>query len=356
MSSVNTTPFVNFKSFFPQYSTNTQSAVQTPPQNNTSSLLQTFFPGREIKGLYLNKINLVPQKPIGPYKNNLRSLFQNNNAIIMAVIPRTWNAKDKDGNGFITENEEHGTFRNAVPKLDEAKALGINTLHVLPINTPGKKNAMGTAGSIYAPDNLLEIDPTLSEKNTPEAAKEDLKYFVDEAHKRGIAVMVDLPSCGSVDMYEKHPELMAKDGEGLPKIPQGWNDIRMFEPFTDEKTRKLNEPLLQLHKDFVDMCIDAGVDGIRADVARAKPVEFWDRIITYARSKDPEFAFLAECYTYEDASPMLNMPADRPADALKAGFDSYYSQYHIFHGFEKASDFNDLVVQDMQVSIHWGGV
>lgn len=52
------------------------------------------------------------------------------------------------------------------------------------------------------------------------------------------------------------------------------------------------------------MCIELGIDGIRADVGRAKPPQFWDIITSYARSKDPEFGFLAECYTYEDASPM----------------------------------------------------
>ena len=68
------------------------------------------------------------------------------------------------------------------------------------------------------------------------------------------------------------------------------------------------------------------MDGVRADVSRAKPTEFWDIIIPYSRQKDPEFGWLAETYTYEDASPQLNMEKDRPEDALRAGFDSYYGQ------------------------------
>jgi len=143
---------------------------------------------------------------------------------------------------------------------------------------------------------------------------------------------------------------MAKERDGLAKTPQGWNDIRMFQPWEDEGKRTLNPKLLELHKQYVDMCIDLGVDGIRADVARAKPVEFWNVLIPYSRSKDPEFAWLAEAYTYEDASPQANMPYDRPEDSLRAGFESYYGQYHIFHEWQGAKDLNNFVKENLELS------
>ena len=87
------------------------------------------------------------------------------------MIPRTFNAQDVDGNEYITGNEVHGTFLNAIERLDEIKAQGFNTLHVLPINAPGKENAMGTAGSVYSPEDLLKIDPVLIDKNDPRSDK-----------------------------------------------------------------------------------------------------------------------------------------------------------------------------------------
>ena len=78
--------------------------------------------------------------------------------------------------------------------------------------------------------------------------------------------MVDMPSCASYDLFLAKPELMAFDRNGLAKTPQGWNDIRMFQPWEDEGIRTLNPELLEYHRKFVDMMIDAGVDGIRADV------------------------------------------------------------------------------------------
>ena len=294
-------------------------------------------------------VNQVQTSAPVDYKNNLRELFTTNSAKILAILPRIFTAEDKNDNGYIDGKEKAGTFLSAISRLDEVKAQGFNTLHILPINPPGKDNAMGTAGSVYSPEDLLKIDPVLIDKNDPRSDKEQFKAFVDECHKRGIKVMVDMPSCASYNLYKEKPELMAIEN-GIPKTPQGWEDIRMFQPWDDEGKRTLNPQLLEYHREFVDMMIDAGVDGIRADVARAKPVEFWDIIIPYSRKRDPEFAWLAETYTYEDASPQANMPFDRPEDSLRAGFDAYYGQYHIFHEWQSAKDLHDYVIDNLNMS------
>lgn len=305
----------------------------------------------------VKKIDLAAANK-APYKNNLRTMIQNNQAVMMAIVPRTFTAQDLNGDDKVTlsTGEKCGTLLSAISRLDELKADGINTIHILPIHPPGKKNAMGTAGSLYSPakyvtdDGHLAIDPMIVDKNDPRTPDEQFKALIDECHKRGIRVMLDLPSCASVDMFEAEPELMAYGRNGEDKTPQGWADIRMFEPWADEAERTLNPKLLEMHKQYVDACIDLGIDGIRADVARAKPPEFWDVLINYSRKRDPEFAWLAESYTYECASPMVNMPYDRPEDLLKAGFDEYYGQYHIFHDWRNCSDFNDYVKLNLDLS------
>lgn len=293
-----------------------------------------------------------------PYKNNLRSMIQNNESVMLAIVPRIFNAKDLNGDDRISikSGEQVGTFLNAIDRLDELKADGFNTIHVLPIHPTGKKNAMGTAGSLYSPLKFIEdngdlaIDPMLIEPNDPRTPNEQFKAFIDECHKRNIKVMLDLPSCASVELFENEPELMAFGRNGEDKTPQGWEDIRMFEPWADITKRTLNPALYEMHRQYVDACIDLGIDGIRADVARAKPTEFWDKLITYSHTKDPEFAWLAESYTYECASPMINMPFDRPEDLLNAGFDEYYGQYHIFHDWRSATEFNDYIKFNLDMS------
>ena len=329
----------------------------------------------------LNKTSAItPSTPLSGvenYKNNLKSMFLSNEAQVLAVIIRTMNAQDTDGNELIQGDEKSGNLINAIDRLDEIKNTGFNTLHILPIHPTGKTHAMGTAGSLYSPLDFLTIDPeivdenppekykkriediyfqltgkklTKMDKNDPDVAKAQCKLFIEECHKRNIKAMLDLPSCGSVDFSKAHPEMMAVDSNGKEKVPQGWQDIRMLRPFKNEETRELNESVLDMHKKYVDMCIELGFDGIRADVGRAKPVEFWNVIIKYSHAKDPEFAWLAETYTHEDASPQVNMPYDRPRELLEVGFDAYYGQYHIFNEWTQAQQLYDYVKENIDMN------
>ena len=322
----------------------------------------------QVTGKYLDNLAMINAAAVNkvdnkskenkPYHNNLRSMIQNNETVMLAIVPRIFNAKDLNGDDRISikSGETVGTFLNAIDRLDELKNDGINTIHILPIHPTGKKNAMGTAGSLYSPLKFIEdngdlaIDPMLIDKNDPRTPNEQFKAFIDECHKRNIKVMLDLPSCASVELFEAEPELMAFGRNGEDKTPQGWEDIRMFEPWADETNRDLNPALYEMHRQYVDACIDLGIDGIRADVARAKPTEFWDKLITYSHTKDPQFGWLAESYTYECASPMINMPFDRPEDLLRAGFDEYYGQYHIFHDWRGASEFIDYIKMNLDLS------
>ena len=343
--------------------------------------------GTNVLERYLQNQGVMAVSSIGPttsstvsvsdYKNTLKTKFKNNNAVIMGVIMRNLGAKDLTGNQLIREGDVKGTYVNAVSRLDEFSKLGINTLHVLPVHPTGKENAYGTAGSLYSPQDFLRFDPELvdenppaearaeiekiyeertgkkllkMDKNDPDVAFSQFKYFVRQAHKRNISILLDLPSCASYDLFKARPELMAYNKDGTSRTPGSWNDIKMFEPWQDKTKKILNPHLLKMHIDYVDMCKDAEVDGIRADVSRTKPPQFWNILIDYSHKKDPEFAWLAESYTYEDASPQINMDYDRPMDALNAGFDSYYGQLHIFHEMTQAHEFIDYIVENLNMS------
>lgn len=347
---------INFRAVAPQQQVETAKGQET--KNIDSEVSAKYLQNLALmNAASVKKVDLNAAKT-EPYHNNLRNMIQNNESVMMAIVPRTFTAEDLNGDDKVTlsTGEKNGTLLSAISRLDELKNDGINTIHILPIHPTGKKNAMGTAGSLYSPakyvtdDGHLAIDPMIIDQNDPRTPDEQFKALIDECHKRNIKVMLDLPSCASVDMFEAEPELMAYGRNGEDKTPQGWADIRMFEPWADEAQRTLNPKLLEMHKQYVDACIDLGLDGIRADVARAKPPEFWDELIRYSHQKDPQFAWLAESYTYECASPMVNMPYDRPEDLLKAGFDEYYGQYHIFHDWRNASEFDDYVKFNLDLS------
>ncbi len=271
------------------------------------------------------------------WKNCLRSKFLNNDAVIMEINIRSFNSKDYNKDGFIQETlgEEKGTFLNAIDRLDELKSLGVNTLHVLPITPTGKLKALGTAGSLYAASDFDSISPDLYDKNSDLTLEEQAKLFIKEAHKRGISVIVDIPACASYDLYLERPDLFVTNVSGEPIIPADWTDVRLLATGTEEK---VDANVYSLYKDFVKYMMSLGVDGIRADVAHSKTAKFWQELISYSRSGDSEFLWLAESSdSWHDAiSPQaVFTPYNK---LLEAGFDGYYGSFFNLKDWKSPKD------------------
>jgi len=275
--------------------------------------------------------------------NDLRSTFLNNEANIYVVNIRTFGAKDVNKNGYIDKNEESGNFINAINRLDELANLGVNTIHLLPITKTGKHKALGNAGSLYAMASFTELNPQFDFAKNKYDVFQEAKLFVAEAHRRGIRVIADLPSCGAYDMFLSHPELFYKTQDGSPAIAADWTDVRVFKTV---EGNKVNPVILNMHKEFVDLMLSLGIDGIRADVAAIKPYEFWKELIDYTRSKSPQFLFLAE------ASPLWSNPAEGITsytsvhNLLKAGFDGHYGRFNNFENIKTADEFFKLINKD----------
>ena len=260
------------------------------------------------------------------WENDARTKFLNNETVIMEINIRSFNSKDYNEDGFIQENmgEVRGTFLNAIERLDELKSLGVNTLHVLPITPTGKLKALGTAGSLYAISDFDSLSSDLYDKNSDLSLEDQAKKFVEEAHKRGLRVILDVPACASYDLYLERPDLFVTAQSGEPVIPADWTDVRLLATGTEEK---IDVNVYSLYKDFVKMALALGVDGIRADVAHAKTALFWKELIAYSREKDPEFVWLAESSeSWHDAiSPQaVFTPYNK---LLEAGFDGYYGSF-----------------------------
>lgn len=269
--------------------------------------------------------------------NDSRKLFENNAAIIYEINLRTFNAQDANKNGIIDfdEGEESGTFLNAVAKLDELKLKGINMIHVMPVTPVGKTKALGTAGSLYAASSFNTLNPQLKSEKSALTIDEQAMKFIAEAHKRDIRVIIDLPSCGAYDLYLQRPELFVKDRSGQPVVPSDWTDVRLLNAGTEFS---INRDVYNLYKEFVDMVINLGADGIRADVATSKPAAFWKELISYSRKKDPQFLWLAEAseaWTEPVAAGAVFTPYNK---LLEAGFDAYYGNFFELKNWKTSKD------------------
>ena len=276
------------------------------------------------------------------WSNHLRTNFLNHSAIIYTVNIRTFNADDKNGNDIIEieKGETSGNFVNATERLEELKNKGITALHLLPITPVGKMKALGTAGSLYSASGFKSINPQLKDNSSDLTIEEQVKNFIKAAHEKGIAIIVDVPACGSYDLFLQRPELFVKDPSGQPIIPSDWTDVRLLDAGDENK---INKEVLRVYEEFVDYMISLGVDGIRADVAHCKPAKFWKELIEYSRKKDSEFLWLAESSdSWKDAvsKEAVYTPYDK---LLKAGFDGFYGSFFNLKNWQTSKELESQV-------------
>ncbi len=289
----------------------------------------------------------------GTWINHLRTDFLNNKSVIYAVNMRTFNAQDKNNNGIIDfdEGETSGTFINGINRLKELQSEGINALHLLPITPIGKMKALGTAGSLYSASGFNSLNPQLKDFSSQNTLEQQARQFINAAHERGIAIIVDIPACGSYDLFLQRPELFVKDSSGQPVIPADWTDVRLLDAGSEDK---INNDLLKVHKEFIDYMINLGVDGIRADAAHTKPAKFWQELIAYSRKFDPQFLWLAESSdSWKDAvsDKAVFTSYDK---LLRAGFDGFYGSWFNLKNWKTSKELQNQVNMTMSLNKTFG--
>ena len=213
--------------------------------------------------------------------------------------------------------------------------MGINTLHILPITPSGKLKALGTAGSLYAAADFKSLSNDLYDENSKLSLEEQAKLFIDEAHKRNIRIIVDIPACGSYDLFLQRPDLFVTTPSGEPVLPSDWTDVRLLATGTEDK---IDVNVYSLYKDFIKYMINLGVDGIRADVAHSKTAIFWKELIDYSHQKDPEFMWLAESSeSWHDSISEYSVFTSYDK-LLNAGFDGYYGSFFNIKDWKNSTD------------------
>lgn len=160
-----------------------------------------------------------------------------------------------------------GTFAAAEKELPRLKAFGADILWLMPIHPIGEKNRKGTLGSPYSVKDYYGVNPEFGNL-------QDLKNFVDAAHKLGMRVILDWVANHTAwdnNLTVEHPEWYEKDykGDFRPTPWWDWADIINLN-YKQEGIRKY---MTEAMKYWVK---EADVDGYRCDVAGFVPVDFWN--------------------------------------------------------------------------------
>lgn len=184
---------------------------------------------------------------------------------------------------YVRNHTGEGTFKAVEADLDRIKALGVDVVYFLPIHPIGKLNKKGGLGCPYSISDYRQVNPEYG-------TLADFKHLVDQIHKRGMKVMIDVvynhTSHDSI-LVKEHPEFFHQDVLGKPvtTVPD-WSDVIDLK----HPNMELSEYLIESLEQWSDL----GVDGFRCDVASLVPLGFWRLARTRLAKKNPHTMWLAE--------------------------------------------------------------
>ena len=159
-------------------------------------------------------------------------------------------------------------FQGITNRLDNIKALGVNTIWIMPIFPVGEVNSFG---SPYCVKEYTSIRTSLG-------SMQDFKNLVTTAHQKGIAVILDwVANHTSWDnsWITTNPSWYTHDGNGQIISPAGtgWNDVADLN-FSNQDMRLA---MIDAMKFWVT---ETNVDGFRCDAADYVPADFWQQANT----------------------------------------------------------------------------
>ena len=149
-----------------------------------------------------------------PVKNKAGDWLKS--AAIYSALVRTTAAWDHDRSGELEDAniggfKETGTLLKMLALLPRLKAMGINTMYLLPLTEYSLKDKKGELGSPYGIKDLFKIDPNLNDPLIADALTLDdqFAFFVEACHLLEMRVMIDIiPRTNAVDsaFIQDHPE------------------------------------------------------------------------------------------------------------------------------------------------------
>jgi len=199
-----------------------------------------------------------------------------------------------DAQGKITQYDFFGgDLRGIAQKLDYLVSLSVTCIYLNPIFFAESNHRYDTA-------DYMRIDPLLG-------GEQDFRFFCDEAHKRGIYVILDgvFSHTGAKSVYfeqaQASKESQFYDWYIFNEWPQSyasWWGIDILPELREEHPAVLD--FFTGENGVARHWLRAGADGWRIDVADELPDIFLDRLFQAAKSEKPDSYILGE--VWEDAS------------------------------------------------------
>jgi alpha-amylase len=192
-----------------------------------------------------------------------------------------------------------GDLQGVLDHLGDLQSLGVTALLLYPVMRNDDQPIDKFLPTGYRPKDYETVDPNFGDIAT-------LRRLVDEAHRRGLKVILDLPL--TLPGFE-HPYL-ADPGK------KGWfGEVTQYGvPRWKVENLEVADYLIGIARRWKER---SGCDGFRLDSAHLQPIAFWKRFVTELKAAPPvkDFVLL----------PELTIPPREAGPFLaKAGFDGAY--------------------------------
>jgi glycosidase/uncharacterized protein YjdB len=162
-------------------------------------------------------------------------------------------------------------FQGVKSRLDYIQNLGVNVIYLMPIYPVGTLKAIN---SPYCVKDYNAVNPEFG-------TLDDLRTLIDEAHSRGMAVMLDwVANHTSWDntWITSHKDWYKQDASGNIVSPSlGWRDVAQLN-FANNDMRNA---MINAMKYWV---FTANCDGFRCDYSDGPPADFWKQAIDSLRN------------------------------------------------------------------------
>jgi cyclomaltodextrinase len=225
---------------------------------------------------------------------------------------------------------DKGDFNGVTAQLDRLKQLGVNILWLMPVHPISQLKRKGSLGSPYAAQDYYAINPAYG-------TKEDLKRLVQESHRRGMKVIIDIVAnhTGWDSVMMKTPDFYTRDASGkiIPPNPD-WVDVADLNYDNPRLRQYMTEMLKHWLREY-------DLDGFRCDVAGMIPTDFWEAARSELEKIKPDIVMLAEWhepdllakafdldYSWPLHSALTDvMMGNLPATALRAAWEEERAKF-----------------------------
>lgn len=223
------------------------------------------------------------------------------------------------------------TFRDCLPRVDDAKAMGFDVIYFPPIHPvgvtarKGRNNSVtcqpGEPGVPYAIGNRHQKCPHGGGHKdvAPELGTlADFDWLVGEIHKRGLEVALDFAiNCSPDHPYvHEHPDWFYKRPDGTIKYAE--NPPKKYQDVYPMNFHNPDWPAMWSElASVIEFWCEHGVRIFRVDNPHTKPVSFWEYLITRVQARWPDAVFLSEAFTKPKMMRVL----------AKAGYTHSYTYF-----------------------------